>query len=123
MPLPWVRLDTAMPDNPKILHLIESHKEGRAAAFVWLCGLAYSGKHGTDGFITRSALSRINGLAVHAHLLVEHQLWKDEGVGWTVPGWDEFQESNTETKTRSDRARKAAFARWHKEIDNESQEA
>jgi hypothetical protein len=104
-----------MPDNPKVLHLIESHKEGRAAAFVWACSLAYAGKHGTDGFITRSALARINGLAIHAKLLVEHGFWKDEvGVGWTVNGWDEFQESNEETQRRSERARLAAFKRWGK---------
>lgn len=112
MPLPWVRLDTSMPDNPKILHLIDSHKEGRAAAFVWTCSLAYSGKHGTDGFITRSALTRINGLPVHARLLVEHNLWKDEGIGWSINGWDEFQESTVETQARSERARAAANARW-----------
>jgi len=117
VPLPWVRLDTAMPDNPKILHLIEGHKEGRAAAFVWICSLAYAGKHGTDGFITRSALTRINGTAGLARLLVQAELWKDEGVGWTIHGWDEFQETNQETKNRTDRARKAAFARWHGKVD------
>lgn len=116
MPLPWVRLDTAMPDNPKVLHLLESHKEGRAAAFVWVCSLAYCGKHGTDGFITKSALSRLNGTAIHARLLVDHGFWKDEGVGWTIHGWDEFQESNEETKARSERARLAAFKRWGKEM-------
>lgn len=116
MPLPWVRLDTSMPDNPKILHLIESHKEGRAAAFVWCCSLAYSGKHGTDGFITKSALPRLNGQTVHARLLVEHQFWKDEGVGWSINGWDEFQESNEDTRKRSERARTAAFRRWGKDM-------
>lgn len=116
MPLPWVRLDTSMPDNPKILHLIDSHKEGAAAAFVWICSLAYCGKHGTDGFIIRSALSRINGKALHARLLVENGLWKDEGVGWTINGWAEFQESTAESQARSEKARLAAFKRWGKDI-------
>ncbi len=89
MPLPWVRLDTSMPDNPKILHLVDGHKEGRAAAFVWVCSLTYAGKHGTDGFITRSALARINGRPIYARLLCEAGLWKDEGVGWSINGWDE----------------------------------
>lgn len=116
MALPWVRLDTAMPDNPKILHLLESHKEGMAAAFVWICSIAYSGKHGTDGFISRSALSRCNGKAIHARLLVEHQFWKDEGVGWTIHDYNEFQESTAETQARSERARNAALKRWGKEM-------
>ena len=116
MPLPWVRLDTSMPDNPKILHLVDGHKEGRAAAFVWVCSLTYAGKHGTDGFITRSALSRLNGRPIDARLLCEVGLWKDEGVGWTINGWAEFQESTDETQARSDKARRAAFARWGKEM-------
>ena len=115
MPLPWVRLDTSMPDNPKILHLVDGHKEGRAAAFVWVCSLTYSGKHGTDGFITRSALARINGRPIDARLLCEAGLWKDEGVGWTINGWAEFQESNEETQKRSERSRLAALKRWHPE--------
>lgn len=117
MPFPWVRLDTAMPDNPKILHLLDSHKEGAAAAFVWVCSIAYCGKHGTDGFVSRSALSRINGKAIHARLLVEHGFWKDEGVGWTVHDYTEFQQSTIETQARTDRARKAAFVRWHGKVD------
>lgn len=115
MPLPWVRLDTAMPDHPKILALVDGHKDGRASAFVWVCSLAYAGKHGTDGFIPKGALARINGRAADARLLVEAGLWKDEGVGWTINGWDEYQESNEETKRRSEKARLAAMARWGKQ--------
>jgi hypothetical protein len=113
MGLPWIRLDTAMPDNPKILHLIDGHKDGLAAAFVWVCSLTYAGKHGTDGFITKSALARCNGKPIHARLLVEQHLWKDEhGVGWTINGWADVQESNEETQKRSERARNAALVRW-----------
>lgn len=116
MPLPWVRLDTAMPDHPKIIDLVDGNKEGRAAAFVWVCGLTYAGKHGTDGFLPKGALARINGRPADARLLVQVGLWKDEGVGWTIHGWSDFQESNDETQARSDKARRAAFARWGKEM-------
>jgi hypothetical protein len=115
MSLQWVRLDTAMPDNPKIIDLCDD-RAGKAAAFVWVCSLAYSGKHGTDGFIPRGALSRINGAAADARLLVGAGLWKDEGVGWSINGWAEFQPSTEETQARSDKARRAAFARWSKEM-------
>lgn len=114
MSLSWVRLDTAMPDHPKILALIEGDKEGRAAAFVWVCSLAYCGRHGTDGFIPREALSRINGRAADARRLIAAGLWKDEGVGWSIGGWDEYQVSDESTKARSARARAAAQARWSK---------
>jgi len=114
MPLPWVRLDTSMPDNPKILALAELGDKGLAAAFVWACSIAYSGKHGLDGFIPKAALNRLNGKPSHARLLVTNNLWKDEGIGWSINGWADFQESNDETKARSDKARKAALARWSK---------
>lgn len=117
MPLPWIRLDTAMPDHPKIIDLVDQHGDrGMAAAFVWVCSLAYSGKHGTNGFITRSSLARINGKAAHARLLVGAGLWIDQvNVGWQIHGWAEFQESNEETIARSQRARNAALKRWGKE--------
>lgn len=91
MPLPWVRLDTSMPDHPKILELVERGDVGMAAAFVWTCSLAYAGKHGTDGLIRRSTLIRINGKAKHAALLVEHKLWDLDPDGWRIHNWAEYQ--------------------------------
>lgn len=116
MPLPWVRLDTSIADNPKVLRLIGSHREGMAAAFVWVCSITYSGKHGTDGFIERVALARVNGKAIHARLLVDHQFWKDEGIGWSIHDYAEYQESTEDTQRRSQRAREAALIRWHGDV-------
>ena len=114
MPLPWVRLDTSMPDNPKVVELCERGDVGMAAAFVWTCSLAYSGKHGTDGYIPRAILPRLNGKAKHAQMLVQARLWDADPAtgGWLIHGWEEFQESTDETKKRSERARLAALARW-----------
>lgn len=138
MPMPWVRLDTSMPDHPKILDLVDEYGDaGMAAAFVWVCSLAYSGKHGTDGFIARSVLSRLNGRAKHAKLLVDCRLWDDlPPKGWLIHGWEEYQmlnatyeakaEENRVSASRAGRARmdsltpeerselgrKAARARW-----------
>lgn len=92
MPLPWVRLDTAMPDHPKVIDLCDEGDAGMAAAFVWVCSLAYAGKHGTDGWIPRGALSRLNGKAKHAAMLVRHGLWEDQSPrGWRIHGWAEYQ--------------------------------
>jgi hypothetical protein len=113
MPLPWIRLDTSMPDNPKVLLLLDA-REGHRAAFVWCCSLAYAGKHGTDGFIPRFALSRINGRPADASRLIEHGLWDAVDGGWHIHGWGEMQESTDETKKRSERARVAAHKRWEK---------
>lgn len=132
MPLPWVRLDTSMPDHPKIIDLCERGDVGLAAAFVWCCSLAYAGKHGTDGRITKSVLPRINGKAKHAQLLVAYRLWDAETYGWRIHSYEEYQmlaaaevdmrqsasrggrtaASNMTDAQRSARAKRAAEARW-----------
>jgi len=111
MPLPWIRLDTSMPDNPKVLRLL-AMKEGHRAAFVWCCSLAYAGKHGTDGLIEEFALGRLNGRTVDARRLVDVGLWDVAEGGWQIHDWSDFQESTEETQRRSERAREAARRRW-----------
>ena len=136
MPLPWVRLDTAMPDNPKIIDLCDTGDAGMAAAFVWVCSLAYAGKHSTEGFIPRGMLARLNGRAKHAKLLVDHRLWDDlPPKGWRIHSWDEYngmvidfdtafplqarsnggkaRAANMTPEERSASASKAAQARWN----------
>ena len=114
MPLPWIRLDTSMPDNPKVLRLL-AMKEGHRAAFVWCCSLAYAGKHGTDGLIEEYALARLNGRPADARRLVDVGLWDATEGGWVIHDWHEFQESTEETRKRSERAQAAARKRWDEE--------
>lgn len=111
MGLQWIRLDTSLPDHPKILELMEE-PGGREAGFVYLCSMAYCGKHETDGFISRSALTRVNGRAKDARLLVKARLWVEQPGGWQVHGWDDYQISTDDAKARRKRAQAAAAARW-----------
>jgi hypothetical protein len=113
MGLPWIRLDTSMPDNPKILGLLEE-RDGHRAAFVWVCCMAYAGKHGTDGFIPKSAARFIHGRASDFARLVDVSALKVVPGGWEIPGWDEFQVSDEAAKARRDKAQKAAAVRWSK---------
>lgn len=113
MGLPWIRLDTSMPDNPKVLELL-ADRGGREAAFVWTCCLTYCGKHGTDGFIPANAMPFVHGKRADFARLVAVGLLEIVPGGWEVHGWTEFQETNEETKARSERARRAAAARWSK---------
>lgn len=113
MGLQWVRLDTSMPDNPKLLGLL-TKKDGHRAAFVWICCLAYSGKHETAGFIPREAMARVNGRVADMALLVASELLIESAGGWDIKGWDEFQLSSESATDRRERARKAAAARWSK---------
>jgi len=111
MPLPWVRLDTAFPTNPKLLAML-TEKDGHRAGLVYVCSLGYCGAHGTDGFIPREALPFIHGRSMDAERLVRHGFWRGQPGGWLIHGWDEFQESSTETQERRRRAQAGAAARW-----------
>lgn len=110
MGLPWVRLDTQLPSNPKLLELVA--RKQQAAAFAYVCSLAYSGMHGTDGFIPETALPFVHGTKAIANQLVAVGLWIPAPGGWDINGWDEFQISDEEAKRRRERAQKAAAKRW-----------
>lgn len=111
MGLPWVRLDCAFPRNPKLLALL-SEKDGHRAALAYLCMLSYSGEQGTDGFIPREALPFVHARHADVTRLVTHGFVYPQPGGWLVHGWDEFQESNEDTKRRRIRAQAGAAARW-----------
>jgi hypothetical protein len=119
MPLPWVRLDTAFPYNPKLLALLQE-RDGHRAAFVYLCSLSHAGAHGSDGFVTVEALPFIHGRMADADRLVRHGFWRPQRGGWLINDWEEFQESNAETQERRKRAQAAAQARWEKARANGS---
>lgn len=111
MGLPWVRLDTQWPHNPKFLMLVED-KKWRAIA-VYMASLGYSGAHGTAGFLPYYALSVMHATKKEAAELTAVRLWLDAEGGWQINDWDEYQPSNEESEKRSKKARDAAFARWH----------
>ena len=115
--LRWVRIDTALPRNMKILALV-NQKDGHRAAFVYICSLAYCGEQGTDGFVAREALVVLHGRAQDAKRLVDVGLWFAEPGGWRIKDWAEYQPSTAEMAERSNRARAAAAARWHTALEN-----
>lgn len=115
MGLPWVRLDTQWPTNPKFLMLVED-KRWRAIC-VYMAGLGYAGVHGTDGFLPAVALPILHATKREAAELVEVHLWVPAQGGWDINGWAEFQPTAAEAQTRRDKAKKAAQARWAKRGD------
>lgn len=119
MPQRWIRLDTTMPDHPKVLALLE-HRNGHRAAFVWVGAMCYTGRHGTDGYIPAKALGLIAGRQVDMALLVTAGLLDVAPGGWLVHGWNKYQPSDAETQARSKRGQEAARARWDKRTDQGS---
>jgi len=112
MGLPWVRLDTQFPSNPKVLELVA--KKQQPAAFAYLCSLAYAGQHGTDGYIPAYALPFIHATNQIAKQLVDVGLWHPAPGGWDINGWDEFQVSDEAARKRRERAQKGGIARAQK---------
>lgn len=110
MGLPWVRLDTQWPHNPKFLMLAED-KKWRAIT-VYMGGLAWVGAQGQDGFIPGYALPMIHGTRKEAVDLVEVGLWLMASGGWDINDWSDYQPSSEEHAKRSERAREAARKRW-----------
>lgn len=108
--LSWIRLDTTMFENPKLLYLQED-KQYRAIV-THLQGMCYSARHSLAGFIPKSALRVIGATAADANKLVIAALWTPAPGGWDINGWDEYQLANEEAQRRSDKAKKAAAARW-----------
>lgn len=112
MGLPWVRLDTQLPSNPKILHLVA--RKQYAAAFAYVCSLAYAGMHGTNGYIPEAALPFIHATKAIANQLVAVELWVPAPGGWDINDWDEFQISDEAARKRRERAQKGGQAKAQK---------
>jgi hypothetical protein len=114
--LKWVRLDATFPHNQKVLDLAEQGRWRAITAYV--CGLAYAGSQGTDGWIPSSALHLIHARRAEAAQLVEVALWVPRPGGWDIHDWTQYQPTSEDTKARSEHARAAAMARWHGGKDN-----
>lgn len=110
MALPWIRLDTQWPHNPKFLILAED-KKWRAIA-VYMAALAWSGAQGQNGFVPAYALPMIHGTRKEAAELADVHLWLMCPGGWNINDWDQYQPSTEEHAARSERARTAAQKRW-----------
>ena len=113
--LPWVRLDTAFPTNFKVLQLAADRHWQALSCYV--CSLAWSGEHGTDGYIPPLALPVIHGTPRIADQLVEVMLWQSRNGGWVIPDWADHQPSSEESHRRAHRssigAIKGNCVRWH----------
>lgn len=110
--LKWIRLETTMFENPKLLYLKEDKQY--KAVIVHLEGMCYSGRHGLAGYIPKAALRIIGALPADGDRLVAAGLWSPAPGGWQINGWEDYQLADEEAQKRSEKAQKAAAARWAK---------
>lgn len=111
--LNWVRLDSNLHSNHKVLSLL-GERGGDHALCVYVFSLGHSGAHGTAGFIPGTALGLFHGKPKDAALLVEVGLWHALPGGWEINDWLEHQPTPEEARARSEKAKAAAEARWRK---------
>jgi len=111
--LSWVRVDSALASNHKVLALL-AEKGGDHALCVYIFALGHVARQGLDGFIPEIALGLIHGKKRDADLLIQVSMWRTVQGGFEINDYAEYQPSGADTKARSDKARTAAAARWAK---------
>lgn len=110
--LPWIRLQTTMFENPKILNLKED-RQWRAIV-AHLEAMTYVGRNGLAGYIPKTAVRLLHISNNDVNRLVSEGLWQPAPGGWQINGWDEYQLADAEARARSEKAKKAAAARWNR---------
>lgn len=114
----WVYLDDQFPDHPKVV------AAGDAAAWLFVCGLAYCRRYNTAGRIPKGQVAKLTASRSPAKLAkallappagYEAGLWEDHGDHYLVHDYDEW---NKPQASRSEAARKAAKTRWGKQQGN-----
>ena len=113
MSLPWVRLDTSVGDNPKMMALADDKRH--RAMLGYILALCYVGRHELDGFIPNGALRVLYMTPSDAAALVDVGLWHTGDGGWLINDWADFQVSSEEAQRRREKAQKAALKRWRGE--------
>lgn len=107
--MPWVRLDDAMPDHPKVAPL------SNGAFRLFIEGLCYANRFLTDGRVHTSAIPGQRRRYVTE--LLDSGLWSKDDDGYLVHDYLRYQPARASAtlaqQRRSDAARKAALSRWH----------
>jgi hypothetical protein len=110
----WVRLDDSAPEHPKFLKLAELAKQGdrgAAAAWLWVCGLAYCNRQPSrNGFIPRAKIPQlypVKGAAGLAARLVEVGLWESREDGFAIHDYHDYQPSAADAADLSDKRSEA----------------
>lgn len=92
--LPWVRLDSSIASNDKMLSLLSDPSAKRwQAASSYMFALAWSGQQGTDGRVPSVALPFVHGTQATARLLVKYGLWDEAPAGFQIHNFGQRQQT------------------------------
>lgn len=105
----WVRIDTGLYRHQKFHDLPD--KQPRLLS-AWLGGMLLVGEQETDGLITFGLLHETRARPRDAEQLVERGLWVPDQNGYRIHDWADYQPIRVNGMTSSQRAQRAARARW-----------
>ncbi len=107
----WVKVDDGFPTHPKVL------AAGGSAAWLYVCGLCYCGRHMTDGFIPNGALPTLVDPSLKPRLLagklVRVGLWAPVDGGWMVHDYAAHQRTKAQVEAERESARERQSRRRH----------
>lgn len=96
----WTKLDDSFYDCPKIV------AGGNVVAGAFARSLSYCGKHNTDGHVPRVvALGLAEGRKRTIQKLLELRLWEENGSGYVIPDYLEFNPSSEKVEAERQAAR------------------
>jgi hypothetical protein len=98
--MPWVRLDEAFPEHPKVVAI------GGDAGWLLVCAIAYCNRNLTDGFVPETILARLSDRRRPHQLaarLVSAGLFEVADGGWRIHDFLDYQSSRA--KVEEDRAK------------------
>lgn len=113
----WSKFDDGFPDHPKVL------AAGPAAAWLYVCGVCYSNRLMTDGFIPARQVRRladVDDMLPLAERLCEVGLWEEVEGGYRIHDFLDYNFSAQEARdrkehiseVRAEAGRKGSAARW-----------
>lgn len=108
----YFKLDVGYMSNPKVLSVLD---ESPTAILLHIASIGYAAQHLTDGIVPVKALLRMTGATQEdGELLVAAGLWIDGPTGGKAEVHDylQHQRSSAEAKGASEKAKRAASARW-----------
>ena len=94
----WTKLDDNFPDHPKIAELPDS------AYRLYVDTLCYCGKYLTNGHISEMIANRYGATDAQRSLLVAN-LWEQNGDGYQIVNYLEYQPSKEEAQERKEGSR------------------
>lgn len=97
----WVKLDDGFPQHPKVV--AADHK----AAWLYICGLAYSSAQLTNGVIPRAIVGRLTDIPSERRLslkLVDVGLWEHHPDGFWIHDYDKHQRTKAQVERQKAQA-------------------